>query len=447
MDLDRMVDGIAQIVGLKYVTREAFILSTYTNDFGVSFPMMPAAVVRPGSTEEIAAIVKFANQHQIPISPRGGGSAQEGGCQAAEGGMVLETLRLNQILHIDEQNAKVTVQAGVTFGKLMNVLESRGWKIGVAPSGALAGTVGAHLSRPGVGWGNIKYVSQGDQVLGVKAVLPTGEIIHTGTAANPKADTFFRYALGPDLTGLFLGAEGAFGIVTEATLRLYPYPEEIYLERFTVRDRRIALKIFQEIAAHNLTCYISAPLVKPDYVLFDINIEGYKDEVALRKERVRELIRRYPEVELRGSDEPNHFWSYRWYNTGMEFQEGIAGVVNYFLPLDQLEDGLRTMQDIMDRHGVKNYVQQLFPGPTASEVVALLFHFPGDQEEHGKIHAALKEMMEQALAMGGAPYSKGRQWAPYLRKHLQDTGYWHLLQAIKQVMDPNHMMNPGVLGL
>ncbi|ATW25885.1 FAD-binding oxidoreductase [Candidatus Formimonas warabiya] len=447
MNGEKMVHELSQIVGPKYVTVEEFILRTYTNDFGVSLPRRPVAVVRPGSTDEIGEIMKFAHKNKVPVSPRGGGSAQEGGCQAVEGGIVLETLRLNQILHIDEENATVTVQAGVTFGKLMNSLEEKGWKIGVAPSGALAGTVGAHLSRPGVGWGNIKYVSQGDQILGVKAVLPTGDVVNTGTGANPQADTFFRYALGPDLTGLFLGAEGAYGIVTEATLRLYPYPEEIYLERFIVRDRGVAIKIFQEIAIHNLTCYISAPLVNPDYVLFDINIEGYHDEVALRKERVRDLILKYPGVELRGAEEPNKFWSYRWYNTGMEFKEGIAGVVNFFLPFDQLDGGLRVMREIIDRHQIKNYVQQVFPGPSASEVVALLFHFPGDEEEYHKIRAALDEMMDKALEMGGAPYSKGRQWAPYLKKYLADTGYGKLAQAIKTAVDPNHIMNPGVAGL
>lgn len=447
MNAEEIGNQLAGIVGANNVTVEKFILNTYTNDFGVSRPTMPVAVVRPGTVAEIQKIMEFANKYKIPVSPRGGGSAQEGGCLAVDGGIVLETLRLNKILAVDEKNATVTVQGGVTFGKLMGTLEKKGWKIGVAPSGALAGTVGAHLSRPGVGWGNIKYVSQGEQVLGVKAVLPLGEVVSTGTAANPQADTFFRYALGPDLTGAFIGAEGALGIVTEATLRMYPWPEEVFLERFTTKDVQTAIEIFREIATNNLTCYISAPLVKPGHVLFDINIEGFKDEVKLRKMRVRKLIEKYQGVEFKGSDEPNEFWSYRWYNTGLEFREGIAGVVNYFLPFDKLEVGLQAMREIITKFAVKNYVQQLFPGPSGSEVVALLFHYPGDREEFAKIHAAMKEMMERALALGGAPYSKGRQWAPYLQKHMQDTGYWWMAKAVKKAVDPNNIMNPGVIGL
>lgn len=446
MDVGILVKELAEIVGSKNVTAEDFILLTYTNDFSVSPSSKPLLVVRPRTTEEVAGIMKYANEHKLPVSPRGGGSAQEGGCLAGQGGIVLETLRMDRILNIDEENGTVTVEAGVTFGRLMDTLEKKGWKIGIAPSGALAGTVGAHLSRPGVGWGNIKYVSQGEQVLGVKAVLPTGEVITTGTGANPSANTFFRYALGPDLTGMFVGAEGVFGIVTEATLRMYPYPEEIFLERFLAKDLKTAVKAFQEIAINNLTCFISAPAVHLDEIFFDVNIEGFKDEVKPRAERVRRLIEKYPSMECLGSAGPAEFWDYRWYNTGLEFLEGIAGVVNYFLPFSKVELGVNEMRKIIEQTKLKNYVQQLFPGPTGSEVVALLFHYPGDKEELQKIYIAMDQMMDKALAIGGAPYSKGRQWAPYLKKHMGTTGYWHTAEKIKRAVDPNGIMNPGVIG-
>ena len=253
MNKREVFDKLTGIVGPDHVTETEFILLTYTRDFGIQPPRWPAFVVRPGSIEEIVEVVRVANEYGIPISPRGGGSAQEGGCQS-EGGIVLETLRLNQILDIDEDTGTVTVQSGITFVKLMSELEKRGWKIGIAPSGAMAGTPGAHVSRPGVGWGNIKYVSQGDQVIGLKVVLPTGDVVRTGTAANPNADAFFRYGLGPDLAGLFIGAEGAFGVVTEVTLRMYPWPEKIYLERYIGTDLGDAIDIYREIAHHNLVC-------------------------------------------------------------------------------------------------------------------------------------------------------------------------------------------------
>ena len=446
MDQQQVRERLAEIVGADHVTDESFIRLTYTRDFGTQPPRWPAYVVRPGTTEEIAAVLQLATELEIPVSPRGGGSAQEGGCQS-EGGIVLETLRLDRMLEIDEDTGTVTVEAGITFGKLMNELEERGWKIGIAPSGALAGTVGAHLSRPGVGWGNIKYVSQGQQVVGVKAVLPTGEVVETGTAANPASDSFFRYALGPDLAGLFIGAEGAFGVVTEATLRMYPWPEQIYLERYVGSNLTDAVDIFREIALHNLVCYISVPVIKPDMILFDVNVEGDEAEVEHNMERIRGIISEYDTVTYEGPEGPQAFWDYRWFKTGEEFKQGIAGAVNYFLPFEKLEEATLTMREIIERHGIREYAQQMFPEPTGSEHVSLLFHHPDDQKEYEKIQRAMDEMMDTALALGGAPYSKGRQWGPHLERHLGDTGYWGVLKSLKTALDPSHIMNPGVLGL
>lgn len=446
MEKQDVLERLAEIVGAEYVTDEAFILMAYTQDFGLQPPRWPAYVVKPGTADEIAAILRLAHELKIPVSPRGGGSAQEGGCQS-DGGIILETLRLDRILDINDDAGTVTVEAGITFVNLMTVLEEQGWKIGIAPSGAMAGTVGGHVSRPGVGWGNIKYVTQGQQVLGLKAILPNGDVLETGTAAIPAAGSFFRYALGPDLSGLIIGAEGAYGIVTEVTLRIYPWPEQIYLERYVGSDLGDAIDIFRDIAHHNLVCYISAPVIEPGKLIFDVNVEGDEVEVEHRVARIQAITSRYPSVQYEGPEAPQEFWEYRWFNTGEEFKDGIAGVVNYFLPFGQLEEATHVMRDMMEQHSIGKYVQQMFPNPMGSEHVNLLFHHPDDEEEHAKILAALPEMMDKALEMGGAPYTNGRQWGPHLEAHLGDTGYWKMVKSIKQMVDPNHIMNPGVLGL
>ncbi|HSR30061.1 MAG TPA: FAD-binding oxidoreductase [Anaerolineae bacterium] len=446
MDKEYTLERLAAIVGPEYVTNEPFILMAYTQDFGTQPPRWPAFVVKPGTVDEVAAVLRLANELKIPISPRGGGSAQEGGCQSDDG-IILETLRLDKILEIDEDAGTVTAEAGLTFVKLMAVLEEQGWKIGIAPSGAMAGTIGAHVSRPGVGWGNIKYMTQGQQVIGLKVVLPTGDIVQTGSAANPDASSFIRYALGPDMTGLFIGAEGAFGIVVEATLHIYPWPEKIYLERYVGTNLGDGIDIFRELAHHRLVCYVSVPVIKPDGFMFDVNVEGDKVEVEHRVARIRSIVSRYPSVRLEGSEAPQRFWDYRWFNTGEEFKDGIAGAVTFFLPFAKLEEATYAMREIMEQHGIRKYSQQLFPQPTGSEHVSLLFHHPSDKEEYAKIQAALPEIMDKALSMGGVPYTKGRQWVPHLKAHLGDTQYWRTLEALKQLLDPNHIMNPAVLGL
>lgn len=449
MDYGAIFKRLADVVGPQYVSDKPFVLKAYARDFGTMPASQPNLVVRPKTTEEVAEIVKIANEFKVPIVPRGGGSAQEAGSTPpAGGGITIEMLRMNEILEIDEANATVTCQSGITYVSLMNTLELRGWKIGIAPSGAMAGTPGAHISRPGVGWGNIKYISSGDQVLGLKMVLPNGDVVCTGSSANPNSDVFFRYGLGADLTGLFVGAEGAFGIMTECTLRMFPFPEKFFLEVYKTADLASAVSLFRDLAINNLVCYISVPVIKPgELVIFHYNVEGDVDEVDWRVKKIRGLIANHPDMECLGTEGVQQFWNGRWFLTGEEFKEGIAGAVNYFLPFDKLVDATWEMKRIMDRHDIKTYVQQMFPEPHGSEHVSLLFHRNDDAAERAKVWAAVQEMMDRALELGGAPYSKGRQWGPYLEKHMRDTGYWRLQKAIKAMLDPNYIMNPGVIGL
>jgi glycolate oxidase len=448
-DFSAIHKRLADIVGPQYVTDKPFVLRSYARDFGTMPPSVPNLVVRPKTTEEVVQIVKVANEFKVPIVPRGGGSAQEAGSTPPpSGGITIEMLRMNEILDIDEANGTVTCQAGITYVSLMNTLEKRGWKIGIAPSGAMAGTPGAHISRPGVGWGNIKYISSGDQTLGLKMVLPNGDVVCTGSSANPHSDVFFRYGLGSDLTGLFIGAEGAFGIMTECTLRIFPFPEKFFLEVYKTTDLDSAVSLFRDLAINNLVCYVSVPVIKPgELIIFHYNVEGDAADVDYRVAKIRDMIAKHTDMECLGTEGVQKFWNDRWFLTGEEFKDGIAGAVNYFLPFDKLVNATWEMKQIMDRHQIKVYVQQMFPEPHGSEHVSLMFHHPDDMEERAKVWAAMQEMMDRALELGGAPYSKGRQWAPYLRKHMQDTGYWRLQKAIKDLLDPNYIMNPGVIGL
>ena len=446
--------ALAEIVGPEYVTNEKFIIMAYISDFGGEQPseilQLPDFIVRPGSAEEISRILKLANRFKVSVVPRGGATAQEGGClPTRRHSIILETTRMDRILEINEDSGTVTVEGGIRFAKLDDALEKKGWKIGVTPSGALGGTVGAHVSKPALGWGNIKYGTQGDQVLGLKVILPNGDLMSTGTGASPTAGQFSRYSFGPDLTGLFLGSEGALGIITEVTLKMYPYPEEIYIEKFSIPKLRDAIDAFREIIQKSLSFYISAFKIIPPppyQVIFDIYIEGDKVEVAHYRKTVLKIIEKANGESL-GTEDSQKVWGMRFFAMGDEFKQGSAAVITYYLPFSKLEEATNVMQSIMKKHGVKKYSTEMFPMPNSSEHVNLMFYYPDDREEYQKIREAMDEMMRTALKMGGVPYTKGKQWGPLLEEHLKDTTYWKTLKAIKKLLDPNGIINPDVVGL
>ena len=182
-------------------------------DWAVATPLV---VVRPQQTTDVATAVRLANTHQVPIMPMGGGSGLMGGAASVVAGLVLD-MRGLQDIQMRPADRMVDVGAGVTMATLNHAATPHGLMCAHDPWTVAVATVGGTIGTNSLGYLGGKYGSMGDQVLGVEAVLPTGEIITT--RGVEKAST------GPGLHRLFIGAEGCFGIVTRATLRLFPLPQ------------------------------------------------------------------------------------------------------------------------------------------------------------------------------------------------------------------------------
>src|SRR5437870_6287912 len=181
----------------------------------------PLCVVRPEHTAEVAAVVRLASAHGVPVIPIGGGSGLMGGAASLVPGLVLD-LRGLQEIHVRPADRMADVGAGVTIQALNQAAAPHGLMCAHDPWTVAVATVGGTIGTNSLGYLGGKYGAMGDQVLGVEAVLPTGEIITT--RAVEKSST------GPGLHRLFIGAEGCFGIVSRATLRLFPIPQERLLQ-------------------------------------------------------------------------------------------------------------------------------------------------------------------------------------------------------------------------
>ncbi len=190
-------------------------LADYGHDetLGIA-PGAPGFVVRPGSTAEVAAVLRVAGEHGLPVTARGSGTGLAGAAVPRPGGLVVSFERMNQVLEIDDANNTAVVQPGVTLGQLDAAAAARGLVYPVFP-GEMSASLGGTIATNAGGMRAVKYGVTRHHVLGVEAVLASGEVLRAG-GKHVKAST------GYDLTQLIVGSEGTLALVTEAIVRLYP---------------------------------------------------------------------------------------------------------------------------------------------------------------------------------------------------------------------------------
>jgi glycolate oxidase len=209
---------LAEIVGEQHVVAGDAAGEDYTHDESLTAtPETPAFVVRPASTEEVAGLVSVARELGVPITARGSGTGLSGACIPQAGGILISFERMNRILEIDLSNHVAVVQPGVTLDELDKATAEHGLVYPVYP-GENSASLGGNVATNAGGLRAVKYGVTRHQVLGLTAVLGTGEVIRTG-------GKFVKATTGYDLTQLIIGSEGTLALATEATLKLYPRPD------------------------------------------------------------------------------------------------------------------------------------------------------------------------------------------------------------------------------
>lgn len=210
-------EKIKSLCGVKNVFCDEETLHFYSHDETEDLKFPPDVVVKPETTQGISALMKFCNEENIAVTPRGGGTGLSGGALAVHGGVVLSLERMNKILEIDTENFVVVVQPGVITEVLQNEVEKLGLYYPPDPASRGSCQLGGNIAENAGGPHAVKYGVTVDYVMGLEIVLPNGDVIKTG-------GKLFKNVTGYDLTKLFVGSEGTLGIVTEAILKLLPLP-------------------------------------------------------------------------------------------------------------------------------------------------------------------------------------------------------------------------------
>jgi glycolate oxidase len=213
---DVFVTGLRQSVGAPYVRDDPGSLDDYAAD-ALGIPHRPAVVVIPAGAAEISAVARLCNEHRIALVVRGAGTGYTGGAVPVAGGVVLSMERLNRILDIDEVNLLAVVEPNVITGDLQRAVERVGLFYPPDPASLDRSSIGGNVAECAGGPRAFKYGTTKRYVLALEVVLPSGEIVRTGSKA-------VKNVVGYDLTQLLVGSEGTLGIITAVTLRLIPKP-------------------------------------------------------------------------------------------------------------------------------------------------------------------------------------------------------------------------------
>lgn len=419
-------------------------------------PHMPAAVVWPASAREIAALLRWAQQAAVPVTPFGSGSGIVGGALGQPRGITLDLTRLDRLVAIDDISLLARVQPGINGQRLEDLLNRQGFTLGHFPQSLRASTLGGWIAHRAAGVASTRYGKIEDLVEALEVVLPTGEIVRT--RAVP------RSATGPDLDQLFIGAEGAFGIVTEATLAIRPRPAVRQWQAYSVDSFPLAVDAIRRVIQQDLRPAIvrlfdaeeAVPYVghaDPGAVLLLWGCEGSADLVAYELRHIRATCAPVAQRDL-GHGPGEQWWRHRFSTSGLlhtiQSPHGIADALEISATWRQLPaiyDRMRA--EMLEAAGpggrVFGHVSHVYP---SGGNLYMIFHAhaAGDAAIPALYDRILGAAFTACLAEGGSlshHHGVGATKARWLQDEHGAAGL-ALLHRLQRALDPAGIMNPGV---
>jgi len=453
------LDAFKNICGDNYVLVDEETLHNYAHDETEDLHFLPDVVIKPGSAEEISAILKICNQYKIPVTPRGAGTGLSGGALPHLGGVLLSIERLNKIIQIDERNLQVITEPGIITEVLQNAVKEKGLFYPPDPSSRGSCMIGGNIAENSGGPKAVKYGVVKDYVLNLEVVLPTGEIIWTG--AN-----VLKNATGYNLTQLVVGSEGTLGIVTKAVLKLIPLPKLDLLMLIPFKNPvdacaavsaifaagyvPSAMEFMERDAIEWSMRYVDNCIVPMDdetqaHLL--IEVDGNDMDVLMKEmEGISEVTMAFNPGEILFAEDAQQkaeLWKLRRRVGEAVKSHSVYKEEDTVVPRAELPTLLRGVKDIGNKYGFKSVCYG--HAGDGNLHVNIIKGDLSDEQWNGSLKDGIIEIFELVKSLGGTisgEHGIGLVQKEYL--HIVfDPVQMRLMKNIKALFDPNNILNAG----
>ncbi len=452
-----ILDELRRIAGGENVLTDRSSMETYGRDETDDLLFLPEVVVRPGTTEEVAGVLRLASLERIPVTPRGGGTGLSGGALPVDGGIILSLERLNRIIEIDEANLQAVAEPGVITEVFQRAVEEKGLFYPPDPASRGSSHLGGNLAECSGGPHAVKYGVTRDYVIGLEAVLPSGPWFRTGARV-------LKNATGYPLTHLLIGSEGTLAVITRIVLRLIPLPRyrKVLLGAFpALENATVAVAaLFQRGVTPSACEFLERAAVEvaeqhlgkkfpngkaPAQLIVEVD-GNHEPALAEEIQVIAEAMEEQGATDLLLAEEPakiRELWDLR-----RGIGEAVKAIAPYkeedtVVPRSKLPELMTGVKGICARHGLRSICYG--HAGDGNVHVNLL---KGDQD-HSRwtqtAETAIEEIFRLAVHLGGTisgEHGIGYTQKPFLPIAL-DGETLRLMKEIKSVFDPAGILNPG----
>lgn len=445
---------LVAVVGEERCKTTVEDLVTYSYDAYLQ-EFLPDVVLFPKTTGEVSRIMTIASTHDISVTPRGSGTCMTAGSLAKKGGIILCFSMMNRILEINAADRYAVLEPGVVVAELQKAADGLNLFYPPDPGSVAVATIAGTVMTNAGGMRGIKYGVTRDYLLGLEVVLPSGEVMKTGTVTC-------KDVAGYDLTRLICGSEGTLALVTKVTVRLLPKPKakrtlEAVYDRIEDAGTTVArifeagiipatLELMEKTVIKAVEDFAHMGLPVDAEAILLIDVDGDPESVEKQSVQVAEFCRKYGarEVHLSSSDRENEqLWTARRSVAGaMGRVRPTCIVEDSTVPVSFLTAAIKKIREAGERHNVQTAV---LAHAGDGNFHPFFLCDQRDEEEMKRVELAKHELVDYVLSVGGTvsgEHGIGIYKAKYLPRQLGPVSL-NVMRSVKNSFDPKGILNPG----